>query len=186
MWFIIPLPRREFFLLGQIPGDQDEKRLHRRSELVFGFLRVTWSWGRSLLTAWVALVDSRTRSPKRWKPCSELHHAVMPPKQFTKWKCPLWKSGTSNIQTHTQQKSVVLRNQMILVFSPCASAISLMVSMEKSTLKRSLVAPQGWAPCGAWSWSSSSGALGCSGHPEAPRAFSSFDPLKSDILSDKM
>ena len=26
---------------------------------------------------------------------------------------------------------------------------------------------QGWAPCGAWSWSSSSGALGCSGHPEA-------------------
>ena len=122
MWFIIPLPRREFYWVKSREIRTKRGCIGDRNWF-FDFC-----WGRSLLTAWVALVDSRTRSPKRWKPCSELHHAVMPPKQFTKWKCPLWKSGTSNIQSHTQQKSVVLRNQMILVFSPCASAISPMVA----------------------------------------------------------
>ena len=109
MWFIIPLPRREFYWV--------KSREIRTKRGCIGDRNwfLDFCWGRSLLTAWVALVDSRTRSPKRWKPCSELHHAVMPPKQFTKWKCPLWKSGTSNIQSHTQQKRLLLLLMLLLL-----------------------------------------------------------------------
>ena len=85
MWFIIPLPRREFYWV--------KSREIRTKRGCIGDRNwfLDFCWGRSLLTAWVALVDSRTRSPKRWKPCSELHHAVMPPKQFYKVKMPTLK-----------------------------------------------------------------------------------------------